>query len=305
MVAPADEPGTKRAVVEVPNLEVLEGAVDGLPLRVDPLSTPSGKVRMSMLSLPGVSIATGLTGDSIRSSGGVVDGSIVVGVPLSAGDGSWDGLSLAPGRAWCYGPGAEHHGVAAKPPWWAAITVERALFSDGDQERLFRGPVVDVIESTAVERLADLIRAADSAAVDGASDSQAILLRTELVDTISALGDDPMRLQSSTAAQLVKRCESLARELGPIPTVRALADAVGTSDRWVRSAFSQTYGIAPSEYFRARALAGCRRDLEAAEPGSVTVTDVALRWGFWHLGRFSARYRKQFDEPPSVTLTRE
>jgi AraC-like DNA-binding protein len=32
------------------------------------------------------------------------------------------------------------------------------------------------------------------------------------------------------------------------------------------------------------------------------VTDVALRWGFLELGRFSVQYRQRFGEAPSETL---
>jgi AraC-like DNA-binding protein len=43
--------------------------------------------------------------------------------------------------------------------------------------------------------------------------------------------------------------------------------------------------------------------LEAATPAA-TVTEVATECGFFHLGRFSARYRQAFGEVPSSTLAR-
>ncbi|MCI1025923.1 helix-turn-helix domain-containing protein, partial [Pseudomonas putida] len=36
----------------------------------------------------------------------------------------------------------------------------------------------------------------------------------------------------------------------------------------------------------------------------VTVAEVAMRWSFWHLGRFSESYRQLFKEFPSETLKR-
>uniref|UniRef100_UPI00372D679F helix-turn-helix domain-containing protein n=1 Tax=Alcaligenes faecalis TaxID=511 RepID=UPI00372D679F len=44
-----------------------------------------------------------------------------------------------------------------------------------------------------------------------------------------------------------------------------------------------------------------RASLEQRE-GSVT--EVALRFGFFHLGRFSAQYQQMFGERPATTLAR-
>ena len=46
-----------------------------------------------------------------------------------------------------------------------------------------------------------------------------------------------------------------------------------------------------------------RFDLENAQ-GEISVTETALRWGFSHLGRFAADYRKTFGERPSETARR-
>ena len=46
-----------------------------------------------------------------------------------------------------------------------------------------------------------------------------------------------------------------------------------------------------------------RRRLLDAAPGE-TVTSLATQWGFFHLGRFSGLYRRQFGESPSETLRR-
>jgi AraC family ethanolamine operon transcriptional activator len=46
-----------------------------------------------------------------------------------------------------------------------------------------------------------------------------------------------------------------------------------------------------------------RRDLLAAGP-EARVTDAAMRWGFYHLGRFSRLYAAQFGELPSATHRR-
>ena len=46
-----------------------------------------------------------------------------------------------------------------------------------------------------------------------------------------------------------------------------------------------------------------RRDLLTAGPEE-RVTNLAMRWGFYHLGRFSKLYATEFGELPSVTHRR-
>ena len=43
-------------------------------------------------------------------------------------------------------------------------------------------------------------------------------------------------------------------------------------------------------------------ELTRADPWQVTVSEVAYRWGFTHLGRFAGAYRERFGETPSQTL---
>jgi transcriptional regulator GlxA family with amidase domain len=54
-------------------------------------------------------------------------------------------------------------------------------------------------------------------------------------------------------------------------------------------------------YVRTARLERARQDLVSAPPGA-QVTDIALRWGFNHVGRFSTAYRKRYGESPLQTL---
>jgi AraC family transcriptional regulator, ethanolamine operon transcriptional activator len=51
-------------------------------------------------------------------------------------------------------------------------------------------------------------------------------------------------------------------------------------------------------------LNGVRRELKSDARADRAVQDIAARWGFWHLGEFSADYKHQFGELPSATLRR-
>jgi AraC-like DNA-binding protein len=44
--------------------------------------------------------------------------------------------------------------------------------------------------------------------------------------------------------------------------------------------------------------------LDDSDPPDLTITQVAMSWGFSHLGRFSEKYRVHFGESPSAMLRR-
>lgn len=85
-------------------------------------------------------------------------------------------------------------------------------------------------------------------------------------------------------------------------TVSGLAIAVSVSVRGLQDGFRRYLDTTPMTYLRQLRLAKVREELLAAEPGTVSVTDVSARWGFTHLGRFAAAYRALYSERPSNTL---
>jgi AraC-like DNA-binding protein len=73
--------------------------------------------------------------------------------------------------------------------------------------------------------------------------------------------------------------------------------------RTVEAIIRQRTGMPALVYLRRRRLAFVRAALlEPLQNASVTTT--AIRYGFWHLGRFSNYYKSVYRELPSVTLAR-
>lgn len=93
-----------------------------------------------------------------------------------------------------------------------------------------------------------------------------------------------------------------ANLLEPI-TIEDLAMASGVSVRSLFAGFKQFRGTSPMKYLRHVRLKQARTDLENANP-EATVTNVAMKWGFYQLGRFAVEYRKTFGELPSETIKR-
>lgn len=88
-------------------------------------------------------------------------------------------------------------------------------------------------------------------------------------------------------------------------SVADLAAHAGVSERSLHAAFRRQLGTSPMSYLRRRRLERARDELLRGDPGlGATVTDIALRYGFAHAGRFAAAYRQRFGEPPSATLRR-
>jgi transcriptional regulator GlxA family with amidase domain len=105
--------------------------------------------------------------------------------------------------------------------------------------------------------------------------------------------------------KIVDRIEdmALAQPEGPLH-VDDLCSTVGVSQRTLRNAFRAVYGTPPYRYLRTLRMREARNALLSAEHPTQTVTDVATRFGFFELGRFSVEYRLAFGECPSVTLRR-
>ncbi|BBZ47218.1 AraC family transcriptional regulator [Mycobacterium parmense] len=81
-----------------------------------------------------------------------------------------------------------------------------------------------------------------------------------------------------------------------------LARETGVSARALQRAFERSDQPSPMAYLRRLRLHRAHTELAAGSPESVTVTMVAGRWGFVHLGRFASQYHQLFGETPSETL---
>lgn len=107
------------------------------------------------------------------------------------------------------------------------------------------------------------------------------------------------------APRHVRRVEDYIRAHADEPlTVSALAAEVGVSTRALQAGFRDFRGTTPMAYLKSVRLERAREALTQANPATDRVSSVALRWGFQHLGHFSAGYRRRFGESPSETLRR-
>lgn len=117
----------------------------------------------------------------------------------------------------------------------------------------------------------------------------------------------PLRKNSSPVPSKrrkgLERALSYLREVDPSAiTVPELARASGVSLRTLEYGFLDVFNLSPVDFMRRQRFHAARFKCMNAEPGSTTVANIAHESGFYHLGRFSAHYKKLFGEQPSATL---
>ena len=102
----------------------------------------------------------------------------------------------------------------------------------------------------------------------------------------------------------MSRAIEILRDINQFPiNIEALCTMVGASWATLQRAFAEEFGVTPRSYIKSRRLAAVQSELIKNGP-KVVISDVANRWGFWHMGSFASDYRKQFGELPSATLSR-
>ena len=244
--------------------------------------------------------------------GGIPGGTLVFGV-LCSHEHRFQGVPVTPGDVavvrsadeleyWCKGPtrlctvaiGESDVAEAAEARWGVSI------------ESLGKSSLLQLDAGRRLENLqnelAKLFRTPDLGPPCGAT---AALQPERLLDLLFRYLRPPAAVKESFAyrQRLARAAEEYlrSRASGPV-SMTALCRELGARERTLYLGFRERYGMSPGSYVTMLRMNAAKRALVSAPPGS-RVTDIALRAGFTHLGRFSAEYRGQFGEPPSATLS--
>lgn len=237
--------------------------------------------------------------------------------PVIAGCASdlWQGYRLAPGAVVVNGPQAEidhcsHRrteslGVSVRPEAlrdaarvllgiddvnlpkaWAAFAPAPAAFGDLTQ-RLNRLMALGLSGPS-------LLGTTEGAALEQESGRA-------LVAALFPANTGCVELTPHARSRLLRRAEDLmrARLTDPVGAID-LCRALGTSDRTLRLAFNERYGLGPMVFYKYLRLNAVRERLRA-DP-AIGVTESAAAFGFHHHGNFAADYRRLFGERPSETV---
>lgn len=106
--------------------------------------------------------------------------------------------------------------------------------------------------------------------------------------------------------QIIRRCMELFDERRGSPVIVSdLASVASVSERTIRSAFNEYFGVGPNRYLCLRRLNQVHRALRAADPKETTITETLVEHGEWDFGRFASNYRQLFGQLPSETLRKK
>lgn len=84
-------------------------------------------------------------------------------------------------------------------------------------------------------------------------------------------------------------------------TLESIAYVAGVSGRALQLSFRKELGVSPMQYLKACRLDCVAEVLRTSAPDGPSVAEVARRFGFTHMGRFSADYATRHGELPSIT----
>jgi len=127
-------------------------------------------------------------------------------------------------------------------------------------------------------------------------------LRTDMGVTMTDGDDVAHHGRQSLPASIVQALDWLGTRLDEPIHLETLAAVAGVRPRTLQAHFRTHLGTTPLGWVRRMRLARARQQLLAGLD-ETTITDIAFANGFSQLGRFAARYRSQFGELPSQTLS--
>ncbi|MBS1694343.1 MAG: AraC family transcriptional regulator [Actinobacteria bacterium] len=118
-----------------------------------------------------------------------------------------------------------------------------------------------------------------------------------LVAALPAAPEDRLPVRPRIVSRVV---DALRADPARPWTAADMAEVAGVSVRRLQEGFRQYLGKTPRELLNEIRLDRVHTELRSGT--AISVTDVAVRWGFTHFGRFAAAFRRQYGVAPSELL---
>lgn len=227
----------------------------------------------------------------------------------------WHGQNTTNQMLMVYPPGSEIEAVS--PPGWHILTLSipmdtvecwfNVIQTDGVQKVRLSGGMKQIHP----DMLSGIRRAPNRVLIAAEVDDSLVPAFQKDVTNItlqSLLTVSAKRSKWSTEkrSRIMKSLKDyIEANLDEHITLMDMCSFSGVGPRTIQRIFVKHYGVTPKAYITARRLNRVRRVLLSKKTRDVLVSEVANRWGFWHMGQFAADYRKFFGELPSETLKKK
>jgi len=176
---------------------------------------------------------------------------------------------------------------------WVRLIGGEAVYTalgDGIGERLKRLMYVAIHEPSPVSEQSD----ETSELLSGLNSAVAISVERKLRATRESVDEK---------CRVVKRSrEYIEAHLSEPIQIGKVCRCAATSISKLERTFRHELQMSPSQYILTRRLIAANKALKQDGSGNVHVTEVAMKHGFNHLGRFANAYSAHFGELPSETL---
>ncbi|MEN1993138.1 MULTISPECIES: AraC family transcriptional regulator [Stenotrophomonas] len=312
-----------RFVVDGFDADALLGVVRDTRFEQRLLAAGHFRACLQRLVFPEFSLDSGAYTLPIFASGSFAQGMIALALAISCERPMWaNGRLVEVGQVMVFAEDSELNVRPSPGGWqWAVLLIPRevlqreAVLRVGRELRLPRTgwhtrpappPAAEGVRH-AVFKALEAAAAWEGVITPAQMAAQASLLLGAFVEAVSAGDAGPARrLDGWGSARhrdaLVRRAEDYLKAHLERPfDSRALALALGVGERQIERLFRDAYGHGPCHWHQLARLNRARTALLHADERG-TVTDIALRFGFSHLGRFSILYRHVFGECPKDTL---
>jgi len=106
----------------------------------------------------------------------------------------------------------------------------------------------------------------------------------------------PAQLNKKNLA-VKKAIELINKQVNNLFSIPQLCALVGVSERTLLSAFKEKYKVSPSDYIKAFRLNKVKQEIYNSK--TRTISEIAGKYHFWHMGQFAKDFKKQFGILPS------
>ena len=224
----------------------------------------------------------------------------------------WCGYDLEAGSTILYAPGAEHTAVSPAGVEYAAAIVRRRSIEEVADELRFdlRIPQLGSLRmlppASNPRSLASVLGGVALAPID--SQHPSTLVRDVVHALASELSEEAHRhrlerMSVTESRRIVRRCSAFVNDEGGRPSIAELCSVAFVSERRLRHAFVDVFGVSPMTYFRDQRLSEARTRLTLPN-SQKTVMEICMDVGIQNGGRFARRYAEVFGELPSQTRQR-